>query len=395
MDNELKQITIPHAATALSIIVPTFNERENISALIEAIKTALTGINWEIIVVDDDSPDETYNLVEQISRYDARVRLVRRVGRRGLSSAVIEGVLNASGDVIGVIDADFQHDENILPVMYREINAQRADIVVGTRYAQGGEVSDWNAARHKMSDVATRLSRLLIGSRTSDPMSGFFLARKALFTNLVYDLSQRGYKILLDLISSAPSTIKIIEVPYKFKGRRMGSSKLDAMVLAEFGFLIIEKLTYGLIPPRLVLFCCVGGLGLILHLSVLFALADISMSFIDAQAIATFCAMVFNFFVNNEFTYRDQRVVGYRILIKLPLFCAICSIGALANVGVAELALQQTQSWTIAGIAGAMMGAVFNFGSASRVVWGAKKAQSSRVAYISHGMSLSGAKREM
>jgi dolichol-phosphate mannosyltransferase len=363
----------------VSIVIPTYNERANIAALVEAIGRVMGAIAWEIIVVDDDSPDQTWREVQRIGAVEPRLRCIRRVGRRGLASAVVEGALAASGDCIAVMDADFQHDEAILPLMYRDLVAG-ADLVVGTRYANGGGVGDWDATRQQMSNFATSAARMLIGNRTSDPMSGFFMARRQVFAASIYNLSSQGYKILLDLISSYPGPLKIAEVPYVFRNRRDGESKISPMVLAEFAFLLIEKLSRGLIPPRFVLFALVGGLGLGVHLLVLSMMMEWRAPFMLAQITAVAVAMLFNYAVNNEFTYRDRRLSGVNFLGGFVIFAIICSVGAIANIGVANLAIEETNSWSLAGIAGATMSAVFNFGGASSMVWGGRRKRISALA---------------
>lgn len=367
---------VRHPAPALSIIVPTYNERDNMRAFVAAVGEALGDLAWEMIVVDDDSPDQTWVEVAAIAQDEPRVRCLRRIGRRGLSSAVIEGALVANADVVAVIDADFQHDETLLRPMYDKLEATGADLVVGTRYADGGGVGEWNRRRAGMSDLATRISRMLVGNQTSDPVSGFFVVRRAVFASAVYGLSQQGYKILIDLISSSPRPLKIEEMPYVFRTRRAGESKISLMVLAEFAFLLIDKLSRGLIPPRFVLFAIVGGLGLGVHLAILSIGGALGLGFLPAQSWAVAGAMVFNYVVNNEFTYRDKRLQGVSFLLGLPLFMLVCSIGAVANVGVADLAIQQTGSWSLSGIAGALMGAAFNFGAASSFVWGRRRKRS-------------------
>jgi dolichol-phosphate mannosyltransferase len=357
----------------LSVVVPTYNERDNMEPLVAAVREALGDLAWEMLIVDDDSPDQTWDEVARIARTEPRVRCLRRVGRRGLASAVIEGALVANGDIVAVMDADFQHDETVLRPMYNKLIETDADLVVGTRYAAGGGVGDWDGKRQRMSDLATRMSRLLVRDQTSDPMSGFFMVKRAVFAASVYDLSQQGYKILLDIISSAPRPLKIAEVAYVFRNRREGESKISVMVLAEFAFLLVEKLSRGLIPPRFVLFSIVGGLGLLVHIAILYLFKAWNSSFITAQTLAIVGSMLFNFYVNNQFTYHDRRLTGGRLVSGAILFCIVCSIGALANVGVAELAIHRTQSWPLAGIAGAIMGAVFNFGAASSIVWGRRK----------------------
>ena len=360
-------------APVVSVVVPTYNERGNVAALVDAVDRALGDLPWEMLIVDDDSPDQTYAEVARIARTEPRVRCLRRVGRRGLASAVIEGALVANGDVVAVMDADFQHDETKLRPMYDKLVETGADLVVGTRYAGDGGVGEWDAKRQRMSDLATTISRLLVGNQTSDPMSGFFMVRRPVFGASIYGLSQTGYKILLDIISSAPVPLKIEEVSYTFRNRREGESKISAMVLAEFAFLLIEKLSRGLIPPRFVLFSIVGGLGLLVHLAILYTFGEFGVGFIRAQTAAIMGAMLFNFVVNNQFTYHDRRLTGMRIVTGAILFCIVCSVGALANIGVAELAIQRTGSWSLAGVAGALMGAVFNFGAASSLVWGQRK----------------------
>ncbi len=353
----------------VSIVIPTYQERANIRPLVAAVREALGGVDWEMIVVDDDSPDRTYEEVARVAREEPRVRCIRRIGRRGLSSAVLEGALAANADVIAVMDADFQHDERALRPMYEAMRGGGVDLVIGTRYAGEGGVGDWAVHRQRMSDLATRLAQLLVSNRTSDPLSGFFMVRQPVIAASIYQYSQAGYKILLDILSSSPVPLRIREVPYVFRTRRVGESKLTLLIVAEFVFLLIDKLSRGWIPPRFVMFALVGGLGLGVHLAVLYLLKQHGTHFLVAQAAAVGCAMLFNFIVNNEFTYRDKRLTGWAFLKGLLLFAAICSVGAVANIGVADLAIQRTQSWTIAGVFGAVMGAVFNFGAASKLVW--------------------------
>ena len=361
----------PSTAPILTIVAPTYNERANVRAFVAAVGAALDGIAWEMIVVDDDSPDGTYDEVAAIAATDPHVRCLRRVGRRGLASAVTEGALVANAPIVAVMDADMQHDEAVLPAMLARIDAG-ADLVVGTRYAGGGDIGAWDKGRARMSDLATRVSRLLIQDRTSDPMSGFFMVRRAVIAECIYDLSQQGYKILLDIIASSPPGLVIAEVPYTFRERSAGESKLSLMTLAEFAFLIVEKLSRGFIPPRFVLFAGVGGLGLLIHLSVLQIGRHVAIPFVEAQSLATIVAMVFNYVVNNSFTYRDRRLTGTRFFTGMLIFIIVCSIGALANVSVADLAIHHIDSWTVAGLIGAIMGSAFNFGVASSAVWNRK-----------------------
>lgn len=367
---------------ALSIVAPSYNERANVRPLATAIAAAMGDVAWELIVVDDDSPDGTAAEVSALRAEGWPVRVIRRVGRRGLASAVVEGALAAEADHIAVIDADLQHDERLLPRMLRLMQANEADLVIGSRYVGDGGIGDWDAGRARISRVATQMATLVIGAGVSDPMSGFFAMKRDAFHACVYDLSQQGYKILLDVLTSSPRKLKVVELPYTFRNRQHGESKLDVMVAAELLFLLIEKVTRGLIPPRFVLFCAVGGIGLVAHLAMLAMLTSAKVAFIPAQSVAAFAAMTLNFAINNAVTYRSQRLRGARFFVGYGVFCLICSIGGLANIGVADLVLVGSGSWPLAGVAGALMSAVFNFGAASQLVWGRRR---SRRPLVRHG----------
>jgi dolichol-phosphate mannosyltransferase len=359
----------PRSAPALSIVAPTYNERDNVRPLTQAIARAMEGIRWELIVVDDDSPDGTAQEVAVLAREGAPVRCIRRVGRRGLASAVVEGVLAAESEFVAVIDADLQHDETRLPVMLELLRTTDVDLVVGSRHVAGGGMGEWNMGRQRMSRFATWIAHRLAGVAISDPMSGFFAVRRSVVEAAIYDLSQQGYKILLDILTSSPRPLKVAEVGYVFRERHAGTSKLDVVVLIEYAFLLIDKLTRGLIPPRFVLFCAIGGLGLACHLAVLDFVIGQGVSFLRAQGIATVCAMAFNYVLNNAITYRSARLKGARFVIGYLVFSAVCSVGALANISVANLTLREVGSWPVAGIAGALMSSVFNFGVATHFVW--------------------------
>ncbi|WP_287459505.1 glycosyltransferase family 2 protein [Sphingomonas sp.] len=357
----------------LSIISPAYNERANIRPLVAAVAAAMGGTRWELIVVDDDSPDGTAEEVFAIAGEGYPVRCIRRIGRRGLASAVVEGALAANAAVIAVIDADLQHDEKLLPAMLALIAAGDSDLVVGSRHVDGGGVGDWSKDRQAMSSFATWCANLALGTGISDPMSGFFAIRRDVFHASVHDLSQQGYKILLDIISSAPHALRITEIPYVFRNRVEGESKVDLMIMLEFLFLLSEKVTRGLIPPRFVLFSAVGGIGLVAHVAVLQALKSFGSTFLVAQTAATAVAMTLNYVINNSVTYRSQRLRGRRFVIGYFIFCLVCSIGTLANIGVADLVLADEGNWALAGVAGALMSAVFNFGVATQFVWSQRR----------------------
>ncbi len=231
------------AAPRLSVIVPTFCEAGNVEPMIAALDAALAGIRWEVIFVDDDSPDGTAHLVRELGEHDGRVRVVRRIGRRGLAGAVIEGILASAGKVVAVIDGDLQHDEKLLPRMLAEIEGG-ADLVIGSRYTGAGDASGgFSEVRQKWSRLATRLTNILLKTEVSDPMSGFFMIRRDAIDEIAPKLSTGGFKLLLDILASSPPGLKISELPYMFRPRRLGASKLDGLVVADFAGLLLAKLT--------------------------------------------------------------------------------------------------------------------------------------------------------
>jgi len=363
----------------LSIVIPTFKERSNVAELVRRLDLALAGIAWEAIFVDDNSPDGTAEAVKQIGAADTRVRCIRRMGRRGLAGACIEGMLSSAAPFVAVIDADLQHDEKVLPQMLARLQSGEADLVAGTRYIEGGSAASFSQRRGSVSRLATRLTHRLVGTPLSDPMSGFFMLRRDRFDAIAPKLSPIGFKILLDIAATAGERLRIAEQPYEFGERFAGESKFNAQIGVEFLGLLLAKMSGDVVDPRFIFFAIVGTLGLIVHLVVLkLALAllpalNLALSadglFRAAQLSATLVAMTSNFLLNNELTYRDRRLKGLAALRGFVLFCLLCSAGALANVDLAELLYSEHLAWWVAGAAGAMMGAVWNYAMSTLFVW--------------------------
>src|SRR3954451_11639993 len=366
------QATSSHGATApeLSVVVPTFNERDNVSALFRKLETALKGIAWEVVYVDDNSPDGTWEVVRALARQDARVRCVRRIGRRGLSGACIEGILASSAPCAAVIDADLQHDETQLPKMLALLQNGEADLVIGSRYIEGGSADSFDRQRAGFSMLATQVAKRVLRIDVADPMSGFFAIRRDRFEQLAPELSTQGFKILLDIVATGRGSLRIREIPYTFGSRLHGESKLDSMVALDFLGLVLAKLTGDVVTLRFLLFAMVGSLGLFVHLVALFvALEAFNVPFPEAQACGALMAMTSNFLLNNFLTYRDQRLQGFGILRGLLLFYLVCSVGLVANVGVAFSVYDQEPIWWLAGAAGALMGVVWNYAMSGLFVW--------------------------
>jgi len=353
----------------LSVVIPTLNEAGNIEPLLEKLGIALAGIEWEAIFVDDGSTDGTPELLTHIAQSDRRVRMVRRIGRRGLSSAVVEGALASTTPIVAVIDADLQHDERILPDLYRAV-AEGHELAIGTRYAGNGSTGEWDESRLKISRFATALASPIMKTRLSDPMSGFFAVRREVLLEAASKLSNVGYKILLDIVASHPRPLKVAEVGYTFGTRQNGESKLDGMVALEYLELLLDKSIGCFVPVKLVQFGAVGMLGVGVHLLLLdLALTSLGLAFAWSQACAVIGAMTFNFVLNNRFTYRDQQLKGLACLRGLLSFYLVCSLGAVANVGIGSLVYNQLHGWWMAGIAGAIVGSVWNYVASGWLTW--------------------------
>jgi dolichol-phosphate mannosyltransferase len=366
---------LPHAATTpgpgLTIVVPTFNESANVPELMARLRATLAGRDWEVVFVDDDSPDGTANLVRRLAQEDRRIRCVQRLGRRGLSSACIEGMLASSSPVIAVMDADLQHDETLLPAMWDALSDPALDLVVGSRYVSGGSVGAWAASRHRASQWATRLGRLFVPTALHDPMSGFFLMRRRAFESCLPQLSGVGFKLLLDLVASSPRPLKVLEMPFRFRERHAGESKLDEQVVWDYLMLLLDKRVGRWIPVRFLAFAGIGLLGVGVHMGALtVAYRGLGLDFMVAQGVATAVAMVSNYAINNQITYRDRRRRGWRWLTGLLSFTAVCSVGAVANVGVADFLFGRDGRWVPAALAGIVVSAVWNYAASAFFTWG-------------------------
>jgi dolichol-phosphate mannosyltransferase len=354
----------------LTVVVPAYRERDNIPALLAALERSLEGRDWETIIVVDDALDGTEGIVRERAQQDPRVRCIHRVGRRGLASACVEGMLASSAPYLAVIDADLQHDERLIPQMLDAIKQGDADIVVASRYMEGGGTGELAPARVRISRVASVLGQALAGG-LSDPMSGFFVIRRAYLEKVVRHLYGRGFKILLDLIAAARGSVRIREIPYRMRSRLHGESKLSARVVAEFFMLILYHLFGRLIPARFFVFSAVGLVGVGVHLAVLWsAFAATGENFVLSQSLATWVAMTGNFFLNNVFTYGDRRLRGRRMWRGLVSFYLACGMGAIINLAVADWLYLLSVSYWVAGLAGAVIAAVWNFFTTASVTWG-------------------------
>ena len=356
----------------ITVVIPTLNERDNVPILAARLATALDGVAWEAIFVDDDSTDGTMDAVRALAAASPRIRGIRRVHRRGLAGASLEGMLASSAPYVAVIDADLQHDETRLREMLDILRSGDVDVVVASRYVDTDETSGLSQMRHAGSRSATWVAQRLLKAPLTDPMSGFFALRREVVDGLAPRLSSQGFKILLDILASAPEPLRVREVAYVFKPRLHGESKLDAAIVLEYLGLIVAKLTGDLVSVRFLFFGLVGASGLVVNLVALYLLLDQGVSFSVAQTAAMLTAMASNYTLNNALTYRDRRRRGWRFLTGLLMFTALCSVGLVAGVGVSTFIYRADSGWWLAGLAGAAVGIMWNYITSTAITWRAR-----------------------
>jgi dolichol-phosphate mannosyltransferase len=360
-------------APELTVVIPTFREVANIPLLVERLPETLAGVEWEAIFVDDNSPDGTAAEVRRLGADDARLRCIRRIGRRGLAGACIEGMLASQARYVAVMDADLQHDETVLVAMLEKLRAGDVDLVVASRYLEGMVDDGFGRTRARISAQATAVAARLLRIRFTDPMSGFFMIRREVFETLAPKLSSQGFKILLDLVATAEGRLRTAEVPYIFRTRLHGESKLDTQVALAYAALLLAKTTNDLVSLRFLSFCLIGLSGIGIHmLALTMGLELFALSFGAAQLVATLCAITSNYILNNAITYRDLRLRGFAFVRGWLEFTLICGIGAMSNVGIASYIYNQHMDWALAGLSGAVVGVAWNYMVSTMFVWKAR-----------------------
>ena len=369
----------------LAVILPTYRERANIALMVARLDAALQGVAWEAIFVDDNSPDGTADEVRRIALSDPRVRVIERIGRRGLASAAIEGMCATAAPIVAVMDADQQHDPELLPKMLAAVQGGEYDLAYASRFAEGASTEEWGRPdRVKASGLANRIANKVTGVELSDPMSGYFMLRAETLRADAHRLSGVGFKILLDILATVDRPLKVKEFPLNFVARIEGESKLDQTVVFEFLVGLYDKWLGRIIPTRFALFGTVGAMGVAVQLGALWVLLKViagerfvygnwseSATFNTANTLAAIIAMTFNFVLNNELTYSDKRLRGFGPLLKgWAQFGLTCSLGLLTNVGSAAVLKTIGFHSVIAVIVGIVLGSVWNFALSSRFVWG-------------------------
>jgi dolichol-phosphate mannosyltransferase len=358
------------ASPSLTIVVPTFNERENIAPFIEQLSAALVDERWELVIVDDNSPDKTAEEVRSHARHQRNIRVIQRMRNHGLSKSVIDGVQAAMNDVVIVMDADLQHDAMIIPRMVSEISSSRADIVIGSRFKDGRSADGLSSrTRSEMSRLGNVVLNWLMSHQLTDPLTGFFAVRRSLFLNTLSRIEGSGYKILFDLLYCNPHA-KVQEIGFNFAARRFGESKLSIVVLWQFGMQIAERVSQGWLPYRFSSFLCIGAIGSVVHIATFIALREGGADTLHAQTGATLSASLLNYTLHNFLTYYDIRKKGSDFWLYFIVYLAISSFGILANISVALVSIDAMRGTPIIGaLAGYLIDIVWKYSLVNMFVW--------------------------
>ena len=370
----------------LAVILPTYNERNNVARMVERIDAALHGFAWAAIFVDDNSPDGTADVARAIARTDPRIRVIERIGRRGLASAAIEGMCATSAPIVAVMDADGQHDPILLPQMFEAVTSGDWDVAYASRFAEGASTEAWGRPdRVKASGIANAIARRVTGVQLSDPMSGFFMLRGETLRADAHRLSGVGFKILLDILATVDQPLRVKEFPLNFAARMEGESKLDRTVVFEFLIGLYDKWLGRIIPTRFALFATVGALGVLVNFTVLWLVLSVILrerfvyghwvvgetTFLIANMLAALTAMSFNFVLNNELTYAEKRLRGFIPLLKgWAKFFLTCAIGILSQIASTDALKRLHVADAIAVLGGIILASVWNFALSSKFVWG-------------------------
>jgi dolichol-phosphate mannosyltransferase len=380
----------------VTIVSPTYNEADNVQRLVREVDTALSGIDYELVIADDDSPDGTWAVSQKMANTNPRIRILRRTTGRGLSRAVIEGFLSSSSDYVGVIDADLQHDPAILPQMIAALDAG-AEIAVASRYVEGGGTGTWNAFRRFQSWVATKLARTFLGVELSDPMSGFFILPCASFHRISKQLDSSGFKILLEIVARlAPSRIE--EVPYTFRTRIAGESKLSSKVVLQYlGQLWRLSSVSRYMSVRFIKFAIVGALGTLVNLCAFLTFAALlGLRDWRISALATLFANLTNYVLNNAWTFVDRGHRGWSLLRGYASYLGFSLIGMSASTltfaGLSyayrtflEIAQGRKVPYVLAlafQLVGILAGTVFNYELNKRFTWRNKNSSDTKTSDV-------------
>tara|TARA_B100000242_G_C43041626_1_gene486001 strand:+ start:799 stop:1893 length:1095 start_codon:yes stop_codon:yes gene_type:complete len=358
----------------ITFVLPTHNEEKNIISIIQEILSLNTKYLLEIIVVDDNSNDRTQSLVRELSKKDSKVRLINRVGRYGLSSAICEGCLNATGEIIAVMDSDGQHEVKSVYESIDYLLKSNNDLIIGSRFAKGSSIEGLSKKRKKGSSFANYFARFTLSrnyGHLSDFMSGCCAFKRNSCINYLKKIDVSGFKFLYELLSLSKGKLKVNEIPLNFQSRKYGYSKLDYAVIWDFFVSAVHSLTKRLIPRRAISFGFVGATGILVQLSVAyFLLAITKLTFFQVLIFAGVSSASSNFLINNLLTFRNARLQGINLISGLMKFLIVSSIPILANIGLASSIYQYvTPNKFLSQMAGIIVVYIWNYAASSKFVW--------------------------
>lgn len=355
------------AVPSVSIVTCTYNEAGNIGHLVAEITAAMGGVSWELIVVDDNSPDGTADAARALGAHDGRIHVIQRMDVRGLASAAVAGFDAARAATLVLLDADLQHDPALIPSLIAALPGR--DLVAACRVLDGAE-DGLSGPRTALSRTANWLVQTLLGARLSDPMTGYFVMTRGFYDGAKKRLSAVGFKILVDLLASSPVKPSVGEVAMRMRARGEGRSKLDARVMADLAALVVDKRSGGIIPARFVLFGFVGASGIIVQVGVFAALKRFGVAVPEiAQAVAILIAMTSNYVLNNMLTFRDRRLSGQGFVRGWFAFALGCALGSAANLSVFSILHRLFINDILASALGAVVGSISNYFLAKRLTW--------------------------
>jgi dolichol-phosphate mannosyltransferase len=336
----------------LSIIIPTYNESQNIKRMLNTILSCLQAErNAEVLVIDDNSPDGTGRIAEEHARKlrdygSCEIKVITREEKRGLSSAILAGIRASNGESVVVMDSDFSHPPETITKMIEELKKSDCDIVIASRYVQGGSITGWPFKRKLISKGATKIAQRSLGIKIKDPMSGFFAFRRHIIRNINFDAI--GYKILLEILVKARGA-RVKEIPYNFTDRKMGTSKLETSVVFEYvksvwklyryGKTVKERRTSVRFLSKAGRFYTVGASGLLVNylVSFLFGAVLSNLWYLYATMIGIIFSMTSNFVLNKVWTFEDHDMSLKRTLRQYGSFLAFSGIGAVFQLGMVYL----------------------------------------------------------
>lgn len=375
MESKILAEPLPHLrdlhAQSVALVVPTYNECDNILAFYKDAASALAQLDWQIIFVDDNSPDGTAAVAEELAIDDRRVRVIVRFHQRGLTSAVLQGVCSANTSYVVVTDADLQHDLCKIPEMLHLLNTDQADLVIGTRYEEGGSTEGLaNGFRIWLSRTGTKVAQAFVPVPVSDPMSGFFAFRRKKLLQILAKVDPLGFKVLFDILLLGGHQIRISEIPYHFRNRHAGSSKLDGRIQWDFLIQIIYHLLKQLVPHDLISFILVGASGAIVELTMLGLGVAIGAPNGPMQTAAIGAATTWNFLLNHCLTFHRHLKINADLAIKFVLYATAVAIGIIVDISAATISMQKLYATELlASILGVCADTIWRFAVAKAIIW--------------------------